>query len=346
MEQWKCLKEQKIIKRMRDKSMNVLIMSAGRRVELIGLFKKTAQRLKINSKVIAVDISNTAPAIYFADKFYLIPKIGEDTYISTIIDICKKENIRFIIPTIDTELMILAQNKKYIEEQTNARLLVSDFEVINVCRDKRNTQNFFEKNGFGVPKEYNINEEIKEFPVFIKPIDGSSSISTYKVNNLEELRFFKKYVKKPIIQEFIEGEEYTIDAFLDFDSNVISIVPRKRIATRAGEIIKGKVVKDREIIDDVKRLLKVLKPIGQITIQCMKTANGIKYIEINPRFGGGAPMSIMAGANSCEYLYRLASGEKLSYTEDYKENLTFLRFDNSIILSEKMERIDDKTYNI
>lgn len=319
--------------------MNILIMSAGRRVELIKLFKETAEKLHINSKIIAADISNTAPAIYFADNFYLIPRIGEDGYINSIIDICKKENIKLIVPTIDTELRLLSTNKTFIESMTNAKVLVSSENVIDICRDKRNTQKFFEENNFGVPKEYSPNDTDIKFPVFIKPIDGSSSINTFKVNSEYELNFFKTYIKNPMIQEFIEGEEFTVDAFLDFDSNVISIVPRRRIQTRAGEIIKGKIIKDREIINDVKKLLETLRPIGQITIQCMKTSEGIKYIEINPRFGGGAPMSIRAGANSCEYLYKILMGEKLSYNENYSENLTFLRFDDSIMLDENMNVI-------
>ena len=140
------------------------------------------------------------------------------------------------------------------------------------------------------------------------------------------------------MQEYIEGTEYTIDAFLDFESNLITAVPRVRIATRSGEIAKGIIKKDREIIEDIRRLMDKLKPIGHITVQCKKTKRGIEYIEINPRFGGGAPMSIMAGADSCENLYRLLRGEKLKYNEKYRENLTFLRFDQSIMLNEEMKR--------
>lgn len=321
--------------------INILVLSAGRRVELINCFKEAAKKLKIKSKIVTADISDTAPAIYFSDKNYTIPRIGDDGYLEKIIDICVNENIRLIVPTIDTELLILSENKEKIEKQTRAKVLVSNKEVIEICRDKKNTQKFFEDNGFGVPKE--INDEHKDFsyPVFIKPIDGSSSINTYKINNKEELTFFRKYIKNPIVQEFIQGDEYTIDAFLDFDSNVITIVPRRRIATRSGEIIKGKIEKDKEIIEDIKRLLNVLKPVGQITIQCMKTANGIKYIEINPRFGGGAPMSIKAGADSCMNLYRIMCGEKLAYNENYKDDIIFLRFDDAIMINDKMERIDD-----
>ena len=325
-------------------TINILILSAGRRVELIECFKRAALKEKINSKIIAADISNTAPAMYFADKNYIIPKIGEEGYIENIIDICNKESIKLIIPTIDTELLILAKNKANIESRTNARVMVSNYNVINICRNKINTQHFFEQNGFGTPKlveEEDIKNEKVKFPVFIKPLDGSSSINTFKVNNMKELRFFKEYIKGPIIQELVEGPEYTTDIFCDFDGNPITIVPRKRIATRSGEIIKGKIEKDREIIADIKKLINVLKPIGQITIQCIKTKEEIKYIEINPRFGGGAPMSIKAGADSCQNIYKLLSGKELKYNEDYKENLFFLRFDDAIMLDSEMNKIND-----
>lgn len=127
---------------------NILLLSAGRRVELIEEFKKASKKLNITSKIVVADISETAPAIYFADKSYIIPKIGEEEYLNSIIDICNKEKISLIIPTIDTELLILAKNKEDIEKKTNAKLLISDYNVIDVCRNKINTQNFFEKNGF------------------------------------------------------------------------------------------------------------------------------------------------------------------------------------------------------
>lgn len=317
--------------------INILVLSAGRRVELIKRFKKAKERLGVPGRIIAVDISNTAPAIYFADRYHLIPRIKDDDYISALIDVCNKESISLIVPTIDTELLKLAQFRNEIESKTKAKVLLSDETVISVCRDKNNTQRFFEGNGFGVPKQLS-KEDIEErnygFPLFIKPEDGSSSINTFKVENDEQLKFFIEYIEKPIVQEFIEGTEYSVDAFCDFDGNPITVVPRIRLATRSGEISKGMIDKNREVIDDVLRLIGILKPIGHITVQCMKTARGIEYIEINPRFGGGAPMSIDAGADSCENLYRLLMGEKLVYNEDYKDKCLFVRFDESIMIGE------------
>lgn len=326
--------------------LNILILSAGRRVELVQSFQRAAQTLNIKSNIVAGDCSDTAPALYFADKTCQLPRIDESNYIDVIIEVCNRENIALIVPTIDTDLVLLAENKAYMEQNTNAKVLISDTNVITTCRNKINTQGFLEENGFNVPKMYtdaDLDNEHVSFPLFIKPASGSSSIDTFKVNSPEELRYCRSLIQDPIIQDFLEGEEFTVDVFLDFDSNVITIVPRLRIATRGGEIAKGKIVKDPDIIKDVARLMETLQPIGHITVQLMKTQEGIKYIEINPRFGGGAPMSIQSGADSCENLYRLLMGQKLQYNEKYEDKLTFLRFDSSICLDENMELKNDKS---
>lgn len=323
--------------------INILVLSVGRRVELIERFKKAKVKMGVKGKIIGSELSKTAPAIYQTDSFHIIERVGTTNYINQIIEICNKENISLIVPTIDTELLCLSENKELIESKTKAKVLISSNEVIKICRNKINTTKFFELHGFGTPKyiEYKNANENTEFPLFIKPLDGSSSVNAFKINNVEELDFFVKYIKNPIIQEFAVGEEYSVDVFCDFNSKPITIVPRLRIAVRGGEIAKGKIVKDREIIEDVQKMLTILKPLGHITIQCIKTNKGIEYIEINPRFGGGAPMSIDSGADSCVNLYKLLQGEQLQYNEDYKDNLLFLRFDSSIMLDENMEIIND-----
>lgn len=319
---------------------NVLILSAGRRVELVECFKNAAKEMQIKSLIIACDCSETAPALYFADKSYIIPQIINRNYIETIITICINESISLIVPTIDTELLLLAKNKDLIEKSTKAKVLISDINVIEICRNKIKTQKFMESNGFKIPHMYS-NEEIQEnnikYPLFIKPIDGSSSFNTFKISNMDEMLMHKKAIENPIIQEFIEGDEFTVDIFLDFASRIITIVPRQRIATRSGEISKGKIIKDREIIDEIRRLMELLKPIGHITVQLMKTKKGIEFIEINPRFGGGAPMSIKSGADSCKNLLKLLLDEEIHYNEDYTDNLLFLRFDSCICLNQNME---------
>ncbi len=323
-------------------SINVLILSAGRRVELVKCFKNARNRLGIEGIVAAGDASKLAPALYYADERVIFPRIDSGRYIEADIEACRRFEADLCVPTIDTELLLLSQQRERIEGETGCKVLISDPKVISICRDKRNTQRFMEENGFLVPHLYN-EEEISRgevsFPLFIKPVDGSSSIDTYRADNEKELRSALARVKDPMIQDYMEGEEYTVDVFLDFDSNIISIVPRVRLAVRSGEIAKGRIVRDAGIEADVKRLMEALRPVGHITVQLRKTRRGLEYIEINPRFGGGAPMSVMAGADSCEYLYRLLRGEKLSENNEYRDGLTFLRFDACVVLDENGEAV-------
>lgn len=317
--------------------INILFSSAGRRVELINAFRNAKEELKIESNLIAVDMDELAPALKFADRSYIVPRILSDEFIPAIIEICKKENISLIVPTLDTELLVYAKNKDLIEKECNAKVMVSDERVIDIVRNKIKTYEFLKKNNFNVPKlvtENDIKLEDYKLPLFIKPLDGSSSIDNFKINNHDELMFFKNYVPNPIIQEFAEGQEYCVDVFTDFAGNLITVVPKLRLAHRAGEITKAKVVKDRDIMNLAKELVSVLKPCGEINFDCMKNGKEIKIIEINGRFAGGSPISFKAGADSPKKLYKLLLGENLEYNENFKDNFISLRFDNAIYIEE------------
>ncbi|WP_432662634.1 ATP-grasp domain-containing protein [Wukongibacter baidiensis] len=318
---------------------NILILSIGRRIELIQRFKKARDELGVNGEIIVVDISEYAPGLYHGDKYYLVPKVCDRGYITALIDICNNNSIDLIIPTIDTELPVLSDNKEKLEKLSNAKVLVSRKEVIEISRDKFKTHRFFKDNEFDTPKvitEKDIENNEYKFPLFIKPFDGSSSKDTFKINNNKELEFFRSYVSNPMIQEFLCGKEYTIDVFVDFEGNPITIVPRERLETRSGEVSKGIIIKDKSIITEVKRMIPLLRPIGPLTIQCIKDdKKNIKFIEINPRFGGGAPISVTAGADTPKYIYKLLMEEKLGYNEDYKENLVALRYDQSVFLDDE-----------
>lgn len=315
------------------KEINILISSTGRRVELVQAFINARRELKINGKIIGTEIDETAPALQFVDSYYIVPKIIEENYINKIIEICRKEKISLIIPTLDTELLVYAKEKERIEREVGTKVMISDYSIIKLIRDKIKMADYFRKYGISVPKTLTKEElQLKEykFPLFIKPFDGSSSINNFKVNNEKELEFFKDYVKQPLIQEFISGIEYCVDIFTDLEGKLISIVPKRRIAHRGGEITKGKIEKNKKIIEFGKKIVEILKPKGEINFDCMLDENDkITLIEVNGRFAGGAPMSFKAGANSPLNLYKNLLGEKLIYTENYKEILV-LRFDQAI----------------
>lgn len=313
--------------------MRVLFTSVGRRVELVQAFKTAAEKLNIQLEIFGADITTDAPALFFCDKSVIVPRITEDAYIPALLDICSDNKIDALIPTIDTDLMILSRTASQFKK-IGTKVLISNAESIAVCRDKNLTSDFFVSCGLNAPNTYNDYKSYDGgFPCFIKPKDGSSSIDAYKINNPDELAEFSRRVDDYIIQPFVDGEEYTVDIFCGFDSKPIFITPRKRLAVRAGEVLKTEIAADDKITGECMGLIERFKPVGAITVQLIKDKmTGTNYyIEINPRFGGGAPLSIKAGADSAEAMLRIMSGEALSYQKNAAENgAVFSRFDQSV----------------
>lgn len=318
---------------MKDKTIRILFTSVGRRVELVQEFAAAAQAIGYRLEIYGADITGTAPALNFCDHTVIVPRIKDAAYIPFLLEYCKESHIDALIPTIDTDLLILSQNKKAFQE-IGTTVLVCDEAKVAICRDKRLTSSYFESVGLLAPTPVDDYKKYSaDFPAFIKPKDGSSSIFAYKVNDQQELESFAKQVPEYIVQPFIDGTEYTVDVFCDFDGNAIYITPRIRLAVRAGEVLKTKIDQDEIIIDEIKKLVADYKPCGAITVQLIRQNETQKdyYIEINPRYGGGAPLTMKAGANSAIALLKLLNGECVKYSPNAAEDgAVYCRFDQSI----------------
>ncbi|KQX51985.1 MULTISPECIES: ATP-grasp domain-containing protein [unclassified Paenibacillus] len=320
---------------MLNSKMNILFTSSGRRVSLLQQFRKVFVQHNINGSIVTADLKQTASTAFFSDKHFIVPRVTDPNFISELLRICQKEQIDIIIPLIDTELVVISENR-HVFEEIGVKLLVSSKELNEIACDKNIAYKFFLDRNIPTPKVYSddeIDNKQYKFPLLIKPLNGSSSVGVTKINNEKELFFFKDYIPNAMVQEFVTGTEYTVDVMVDFNGNIRTVVPRLRIETRAGEVSKGVTKKDNDIINAVKQVVKFLPgPVGCITLQCFKKENGeITFIEINPRFGGGIPLSIEAGANFPLWVLQMCSGETFS-EEDYNwhENLTMLRYDEAV----------------
>lgn len=305
--------------------INVLITSAGRRVRLV-------ENFKLHSKVFTCDMNpEFSSACQISDSFFKVPRVTDKNYIEILLQKCKELNINIIVPTIDTELEILARNKTLFEKN-GIFVAISDENICKIFSLKTSTYKFFKENGFLTP-EIVENFESVEYPLFAKLDNSSLSVGAMKVNNIDEVKMLLDKNRNYVFQEFIEATEFTIDVFIDKKGKVISIVPRERIEVRCGEINKGRTKKDRIIIDEVKRLCNTLKgAYGVLTIQLFKKDDKIYFIEINPRFGGGYPLSWLAGADYAKFLIDDYLGKKLNYFEEWKDNLIMLRYDNEVLV--------------
>lgn len=313
--------------------MKFLFTSIGRRVELVQAFKNAAQQLHVDLYILGADISTSAPALYFCDRTFIIPPIKSPDYIPSLLDICKQNRVDCLIPTIDTDLLILSRNRKFFSE-IGTHVLISDPDKIEICRDKCQTAHFFQTIGLNTPIPVrNIDDYCSGFPAFIKPIDGSSSINAHKANSMPELATYAQGIEDYVVQPFVQGREYTVDVFCDLNGDPIFITPRERLAVRGGEVLKTQIHHDELIEQEILRLIQSFKPEGAITVQLIHndTTNINYYIEINPRFGGGAPLSIKSGANSAQALINIMRGVSVSYIKNAaKDGAIYSRFDQSV----------------
>jgi len=302
--------------------MNLLITSAGRRVSLVKNFEK-------HFNVFTADMNpSLSSACQYCGKFFKVPAVKDENYIPYLIDICKKNDIKIIVPTIDTELSILAENNGLLLKE-GILPIISSKEICDTFYLKTTTEKFFTKFGFKTPKIIKDLENAN-YPLFAKLNNSSLSIGAMKINSYEEAKTLNgDYV----FQEFIKGNEYTIDAFFDKDSNLICVVPRQRLEVRCGEVAKAKTSKDKLIIDEIKKLSKHLKgAFGCLTIQLFKRDEEIIFIEINPRFGGGYPLSFLAGADYAKFIKDIYENKKLNYFEEWQDNLIMLRYDAEVLV--------------
>lgn len=315
--------------------IKILFTGVGRRIELLQAFRDAALVLKKELKIYGADMAGTAPALAFCDYTRKVIAMKDAGYIENLLAICAEDDIDLLIPTIDTDLLALSENRERFEA-IGTRVMISEPDMIRMCRDKNNTSSFFVDCGLHAPMPVNDwKKYYSGFPAFIKPKDGSSSINAYKVENADELEVYAGQIDDYIVQPFIDGKEYTIDIFCDWQGNPISIVPRERMQIRAGEVSKTKIVLDAKIIEESKALINRFKPCGPLAVQLIRDKSGIDwFIEINPRFGGGAPLSMKAGARSAEAILKLLDGETVESKMDIADGAVYSRFDQSVCTTE------------
>lgn len=293
--------------------INILILSAGTRNKIVQYFKKAIGN---NGKVIATDMSEIAPAVYEADKFYKVPRITDDGYIDIIFDICRKEQITGVMSLIDPELSLLAE---YREEFLSLGVTVigSSYELCERALNKMSMYNWLVNHGYNTAKSYTDKQHFYSdveqgkitYPVFVKPVCGSASIAISKVYDKETIELLFKHNDNLMIQEFLDGQEIGADVYIDMvDNEVVSIFTKKKLVMRAGETDKSVSFKDEKLFELIKCFCKESGWCGQIDIDIFDI-DGCYYIsEVNPRFGGGYPHAYECGCDHMKLIVNNLNG--------------------------------------
>ena len=312
--------------------MNILLTSTGRRTYLVEYFKKALQG---KGKVYASN-SILTYTLTQADGYVITPNIYDENYIEFLINYCKTKQIEAILSLFDIDLPVLAKNKALFEKN-GIKLVVSDYNVTQICNDKWSTYEFLVRIGVRQTPSFislaetktAITEGIVSYPLFVKPRWGMGSIGIYKVDNEEELDVFYKKLNREIfntylkyessvdvnsciiIQQAIKGQEFGIEILNDLNGKYVATFAKKKVAMRSGETDIAETV-DPEIFEDVaSRISEHLRHIANLDVDCFVTDEGDIYVlEMNCRFGGQYPFTHNAGVNIPLQIIKWLDGEQ------------------------------------
>lgn len=317
--------------------MNLLILSAGTRNKVVQYFK---QECREGDRIIATDCSNLAPAVYEADAFYLVPRITHPDYLKRILDICEKERISGVLSLIDPELSLLAKNEEKFRA-LGTTVIGSPYDLVETCFHKYAMYEKLTQMGIPTGKSY-LDKELFyrdkaagsiHYPVFVKPVCGSASMHINRVSSDEELEVLFSLYEDLMIQEFLEGQEYGADVYIDLLTGKVStIFVKKKIKMRAGETDKSISFKDPVLFTMLQRFVEECGFRGIIDIDLFYIRGNYYISEVNPRFGGGYPHAYESGVNVPRLIMQNLRGEETSLDiGNYEEGICMMKYNEVLI---------------
>jgi len=316
---------------------NILLLSAGRRVSLARALKEVAK--EYGALLYTADMRpDRSAACQDQDLFVTLPEATGSEYAQALVSVCERLDIGLVIPTIDTELRVLAGLRKSFMEKGTA-VMVCDIKLTEIAHDKRRTAEFFAAFGVQSPEIYSLDAPC--FPAIAKPFDGSLSRNIKILNKPEDFTQNIRDTEHLMLAQYIDPtthDEFTCDAYYDHEGILRCVVPRQRIEIRGGEISKGQTKKNNIVGLFSTKLRRIPGARGCLTFQFFRNRDTeeLYLIELNARFGGGFPLSHAAGADYTRWLYEeWIIGRKIRNFNNWEDGLTMLRYDDAVFLSAK-----------
>ena len=318
------------------RKVNVLVTAASRRVPLVRAFRNAVERLG-RGRVVTTDMNPLSPALYFGHKHYIVPLTTDGHYIPIIESICDAEDVNLIVPTGDDELPIFGRSLPQFQ-RAGIDVAVSSERTSIICNDKYETFLFCIANDIKTARTRlpaDLDFSGLQYPVYVKPRCGRGNVNVFAGHNETQLRSFLEYVPDAVVQDRLAGTEFAVDVLCDFRGRVISVVPRERLVIGAGVSDKGITRRHAQVMAFAKDLAAKLQIIGPANIQCKWDGQDVTLIEVNPRFSGGIPLTIAAGADFPSWLVQMRGGVNLaSQFGKFQDGLAMMSFEEGIFATE------------
>ncbi|HHG74662.1 MAG TPA: ATP-grasp domain-containing protein [Persephonella sp.] len=305
----------------------------------ISVIKGLKKQNKYKVKIVAMDMNEMNAGRFFVDKFYVVPSASAENFIEKVLQICEEEKADIFVPIIDTAFLKLSQNRDRFKE-VGAFLLLANKKALEITSDKLKTHEFFMGNNIPAPRVFKGDKDL-DFPVFVKPrVGGRASINAFKVENSKELELYLSKIPDLLIQEYIEGDEFTADCLNSLDGKrFIECIVRKRVETKGGVSVKAEIISgdiEKRIKEYIASFSVKLEIPGAYNVQGFVRDNGdILFTEINPRFAGTHAFTIEAGLNSIEYILDMFCGvdpDEIKGSVNINYNLKMVRYWDEIFI--------------
>jgi carbamoyl-phosphate synthase large subunit len=316
---------------MAGNALAVLLTGVGKRYDIVSAFAQHAT-------VIAADPSPLAPAQYAAHHRHAVPRIDDPEYVPALRELCERYDVGAVVPLTDLDIEVLATAR--VEGELPA--LVPDPRVARATYDKYEAHLLLLELGLPSPPTALPGEAVDSYPVMVKPRQGSGARSIHRADDASAAEFFVGYIDEPVmVQRFMDGPEFSIDALCDLDGRCLNAIPRTMIESRGGESIKGTVIDDPELIDLGRRVVEALGVRGACTVQVFRDrSTGLGITDVNTRFGGAFPAPMYAalpGRTYPELIVRMARGERIEpHVGEFRAGLTFTRYYWQLELDDQM----------
>jgi len=271
------------------KQLTLLMLGGGKRVSLLQRFEKASMQLGLDFKAFAYELNERQPISQLANiivgKRWLDEEIEED-----VINISQSNKVDLIISNVDQATLVQSRIRKNLKAASFCSML----ESAEICLSKKSFQSFCDENNLGIiPLAID-----DEYPVFAKPNFGSASKGAVVIASKSEKDSLPPTFDF-IIQKYVKGVEFSVDAYVSRNGRICGISPRRRLRTLGGESVETETLYDAEIFERTYQVIEKLHLIGPLTIQFIRedVTQRLYLLEVNPRFGGGVIASIEAGFN-------------------------------------------------
>ncbi len=302
--------------------MNVLILSAAAKVLLVRAFRDAAA--PFGGQVLAAELGADNAALFEADRAILLPPTASPAYGAALEAACSDHGVRLIVPTRDADLPILAGLKPALAAR-GATVLAPEPSALATCQDKRAFVGFCAAQGLATPRTFAPGEAPDAFPVFVRARTGAGGRGARRIDRAGDLPGDEDLV----VQAFETAPEYSVDVLMGLDGRPLQAVARRRLQVRAGEAVKSRTEDIPALTGQALQLCAALGLVGHNVVQAFYSPeSGVRFVEINPRFGGASNLSIKAGLASPERIVQMVAGDMARAAEEraVTYGLTMLRY--------------------